>query len=73
MLMVCVIIELCMHDGTCAEMRPVVSIVPGPADKGWPTYHIDPDPCIDCGGYAPACPVESIYAQYTRKSAPSTI
>ncbi len=58
-----VITSLCMHDGSCMEVCPTESIVPGKPIEEWPNYYIDPETCIDCGACAPECPYEAIYME----------
>jgi ferredoxin len=60
-----VITELCIRDGSCAEVCPVECIVAGPEDdpKWGAAYWIDPDTCIDCGACAPECPADAIYPE----------
>lgn len=56
-----VITNLCMRDGSCAEVCPVECIVPGDPIDQYPTYYIDPDTCIDCGACAAECPFSAIF------------
>ena len=60
-----VITELCIRDGSCAEVCPVECIVAGPEDDArWgKQYFIDPDTCIDCGACAPECPADAIFPE----------
>jgi len=58
-----VITELCIRDGSCAEVCPVECIVDGEEKDGWNAYYIDPDTCIDCGACEPECPVDAIFAE----------
>ncbi len=60
-----VITELCIRDGSCAEVCPVECIVAGPEDDPqWGmAYWIDPDTCIDCGACAPECPTDAIFPE----------
>jgi len=60
-----VITELCIRDGSCAEVCPVECIVAGPEDDpNWAvSYFIDPDTCIDCGACAPECPTDAIFPE----------
>jgi ferredoxin len=58
-----VITELCIRDGSCAQVCPVECIVDGKEENGWNTYYIDPDTCIDCGACAPECPVDAIFPE----------
>lgn len=56
-----VITELCIRDGSCAQVCPVECIVDGGEEEG--SYYIDPDTCIDCGACEPECPVDAIFAE----------
>ncbi|MEN8098732.1 MAG: ferredoxin family protein [Chloroflexota bacterium] len=58
-----VITSLCELDGSCIEVCPTESIVPGKADhETWNTYYIDPETCIDCGSCVAECPFDAIFA-----------
>lgn len=43
---------------------PINCIVPGPrGNTQCPYFYIDPDGCIDCGAYEPACPPKAIFPE----------
>jgi ferredoxin--NADP+ reductase len=53
-----VITELCIRDGACAEVCPVVCIHSTPEA---PQFYIDPDICIECEQCVVVCPVDAVY------------
>ena len=57
-----VITSLCLRDNACSDVCPVECIQAGAPIEQWPTYHIDPATCIDCGACIPECPYSAIFS-----------
>ena len=53
-----VITELCIRDGACAEVCPVMCI--HSTDEA-PQFYIDPDICIECEQCVVVCPVDAVF------------
>jgi ferredoxin len=53
-----VITELCIRDGACAEVCPVMCIHSTPEA---PQFYIDPDICIECEQCVVVCPVDAVF------------
>lgn len=53
-----VITELCIRDGACAEVCPVMCIQSTPEE---PQFYIDPDICIECEQCVVVCPVDAVF------------
>jgi ferredoxin--NADP+ reductase len=53
-----VITELCIRDGACAEVCPVMCIH---STDDAPQFYIDPDVCIECEQCVVVCPVDAVF------------
>jgi NAD-dependent dihydropyrimidine dehydrogenase PreA subunit len=55
-----------VKDASCVDVCPVDCIHPSPGEADFDDVeqlYINPDECIDCGAYEPACPVSAIFEE----------